>query len=311
MPTVTVFRGLPGSGKTTEAKKIQAERKRAVRLSRDDIRENMFGSDAGILGQDDENWITKHLVQTAEFSLKAGFDVIVDSTNLRPKYVRDWHRLALRHGARFEVIDLRSNVKVQHCIGNDAMRYGNGGRLVGREVIEDLAKKFINKSTDYDVAAEEARIKEAHATSAPQQYVPDTTKPKAWMVDIDGTLAIHEPHRSPYDTSLYHLDTLNEPVARVVSALAAEGNKIVYLSGRHQDFKQETADWLQANHLPDGELFMREHPTRPDNHEKLDLFWTYVAHRYNIIGAIDDRKRVVEAWRSIGLTVLQVAEGDF
>ncbi len=33
--------------------------------------------------------------------------------------------------------------------------------------------------------------------------------------------------------------------------------------------------------------------------------------RYTIKFVLDDRNQVVEFWRSLGLTVLQVAEGDF
>ena len=32
---------------------------------------------------------------------------------------------------------------------------------------------------------------------------------------------------------------------------------------------------------------------------------------YNVKFVLDDRNRVVEMWRSLGLTCLQVADGDF
>ena len=33
--------------------------------------------------------------------------------------------------------------------------------------------------------------------------------------------------------------------------------------------------------------------------------------KYNVHFVLDDRQQVVDMWRSLGLTVFQVAEGDF
>ncbi|WP_456064519.1 phosphatase domain-containing protein [Hamadaea tsunoensis] len=50
---------------------------------------------------------------------------------------------------------------------------------------------------------------------------------------------------------------------------------------------------------------------RNDALVKLDLFDKHIRHRYRVEYVLDDRDRVVNAWRSIGLTVFQVAEGSF
>lgn len=55
------------------------------------------------------------------------------------------------------------------------------------------------------------------------------------------------------------------------------------------------------------DLFMRE----ADYIVKAELFDKYVRHNYNVIGVLDDRTQVVNMWRSMGLTCLQVAPGDF
>ena len=44
---------------------------------------------------------------------------------------------------------------------------------------------------------------------------------------------------------------------------------------------------------------------------KHELFNKHVRHDYNVRGAFDDRNQVVEMWRAIGLTVFQVADGNF
>jgi hypothetical protein len=60
------------------------------------------------------------------------------------------------------------------------------------------------------------------------------------------------------------------------------------------------------------ELHMRPAgDVRNDAIVKLELFDQHVRDRYRVAYVLDDRDRVVRAWRSIGLTVLQVADGDF
>ena len=41
------------------------------------------------------------------------------------------------------------------------------------------------------------------------------------------------------------------------------------------------------------------------------LYRTHVEPRFNVKFVLDDRNRVVDMWRSLGLKCLQVAEGNF
>lgn len=50
---------------------------------------------------------------------------------------------------------------------------------------------------------------------------------------------------------------------------------------------------------------------RDDALVKYELFNKYVRDNYDVLGVFDDRNRVVDMWRRIGLTCYQVAEGDF
>jgi hypothetical protein len=50
---------------------------------------------------------------------------------------------------------------------------------------------------------------------------------------------------------------------------------------------------------------------RPDALVKQELFELHVRHRWRVVGVFDDRRQVVRMWRELGLTVFQVAEGDF
>jgi hypothetical protein len=64
--------------------------------------------------------------------------------------------------------------------------------------------------------------------------------------------------------------------------------------------------------LPYEGLFMRPAgDTRKDSIVKREIFDAEIAHRWRVIGVFDDRRQVVRMWRALGLTVFQVAEGDF
>ena len=139
------------------------------------------------------------------------------------------------------------------------------------------------------------------------------TLPLAWIVDVDGTLAIHC-FRSPYDWRLASTDTPNRPVVVAVQALAAhpDVSAIIAISGREERARQVTAKWLNDSGVPYDELLMRaDGDYRPDDVVKEEIFRRRIQHRYSVAGVIDDRDRVVQMWRRIGLVCFQVADGKF
>jgi hypothetical protein len=137
--------------------------------------------------------------------------------------------------------------------------------------------------------------------------------PVAWIVDIDGTLALNS-SRGPYDWRRAHTDEPNRPVVLAVQALAAHPNvaAIIAISGREERARGITADWLTAWGVPYNELLMRpDGDYRPDEVIKEEIYRQQLQHRFLIAAVIDDRDRVVRMWRRIGLVCFQVAEGDF
>jgi len=51
--------------------------------------------------------------------------------------------------------------------------------------------------------------------------------------------------------------------------------------------------------------------SRKDSIVKREIFEEHIKGKYRIQFVLDDRNQVVEMWRQLGLTCLQVAEGDF
>ena len=144
---------------------------------------------------------------------------------------------------------------------------------------------------------------------------------KTWIVDIDGTVAIMS-DRSPFDWKRVGEDLPNEPVIRVVLALLEAGDNVIFMSGRMEQSRLQTELWLGVQigqHYPVfctdpccSPLFMRaDDDYRADNIVKRELYETHVLGNYDVIGVIDDRASVVEMWRDMGFTCLDVAGHDF
>ncbi|MEV7008541.1 hypothetical protein [Streptosporangium sp. NPDC051022] len=134
-----------------------------------------------------------------------------------------------------------------------------------------------------------------------------------WLVDIDGTLALRG-DRGPYDWDRVGEDAPNPPVVTIVRALILAGHPVAYVSGRIERTRRQTERWLRTHvgHLEATEgVWLRPNgDRRPDTVWKVEVYRQHFAHR-EIAGVIEDRVGVVRMWRGLGLTVLQVAEGNF
>lgn len=133
-----ILSGIPGSGKSTWARKfIKTNSKEWVIVNRDSIRDML-----GIY------WIPKreNLVTIIEenmitAALSEGFNVIVDATNLNPKTIARWNELV----AKFDNVEIETKefkISLRKAIFRDWKRGLFGGRSVGKKVV----KRFYYKN---------------------------------------------------------------------------------------------------------------------------------------------------------------------
>ena len=126
MTRLLITRGLPASGKTTFARKLQPY---VVRVNRDDLRRMLHGR--RLFTQRAEAQVTHAQRAAVEALLRAHTDVIVDDTNLRAKTVREWAELAARCHATVEVHDF-TDVPLDEClhVGRHAVRNDDAGGIL-------------------------------------------------------------------------------------------------------------------------------------------------------------------------------------
>lgn len=297
MAQLVIMRGLPASGKTTMALRSYGQH---YYVSRDMMREQ-FGLTEYLGSPEQEAVITKMEEQQVRLALKAGFDVVVDDMNLRVKYVKRWLQIAAQCNASLVCEDL-TNVPLDECLAGNEAR----GLKVPQMLIESLHDRFV-KGQPYPMI-----LTQSEAFRPPYE-APGGDAPKAILIDIDGTLADHEGIRGPYDTSKYSLDRVVPQVRTVIYALTGMGYYPIFCSGRSDDFRAVTAAWIHSHtNLYDFGLLMRPSGDwREDSEVKYELFDRYVRETYNVLLVLDDRSRVIDMWREIGLTAFQVAPGDF
>jgi hypothetical protein len=148
------------------------------------------------------------------------------------------------------------------------------------------------------------------------------------ICDIDGTIAdcTHRLHHITGETkdwdAFYNACAGDAPIHKVIDILEAligsdHEVSVVFISGRRESCRKATAAWLDrvSDVLGSIEYWIHlraDGDRRPDHIVKRELFEALPDEmRADVMCVLEDRSAVVEMWRSIGLTCLQVAKGDF
>ncbi|QRE77363.1 hypothetical protein [Methylobacterium aquaticum] len=139
------------------------------------------------------------------------------------------------------------------------------------------------------------------------------------VFDLDGTLALTE-HRSHFlsrpgkdkDWRGFYAacdkDQPCHPIIRTLLALAATGAEVEIWSGRSDEVRDKTTEWLGAHglgHIPVRTRKQGDH--RPDTVLKAE--WLDEGRTPALV--FEDRTQMVQMYRDRGIVCCQVAPGDF
>ena len=139
------------------------------------------------------------------------------------------------------------------------------------------------------------------------------------VFDIDGTLADishrrHHVEKKPKDWDAFFrgmpMDKAIHAIVRLCNILYASGLRVLLCSGRTEEHRSETVQWLVENGVNYHELILRrDGDRRSDVVVKREMLTGL--DRSKILFVVEDRSGVVEMWRSEGLVCLQCAPGEF
>lgn len=282
--------GVSCSGKSTFAKEwvSKDDGTQRIEINRDVIRWELMEKDGITPCWKSWKWnrekeVTSIVNDLISFSALHGLDVIISDTNLNAERRGNMLKLLESYGY---VVELKEfPITLEEAWDRDASRV-NG---VGHSVIAtqyELWLNYIGRRT----------------------YVPDVTKPKAILVDIDGTLAHMNGKRGAFEWSKVEVDDVDEQVKFIVNLVGSRHTEhIIILSGRDGCCYDSTFKWLVDNYVQFDKLIMRTHnDMRDDRIVKSEIFWRDIADNYNIQFVIDDRPKVIRAWQEIGIKVFAV-----
>ena len=284
-----VTRGLPASGKSTWAIKYVQENGNTIRINNDSLSNMLFGEawvpeNYKIIDKSRMLLIEKHLADGKH-------DIIVDNTNLTEKNIVAYQKLADEHGYVLEIKDFR-HVPVETCIARNRARLN----AVPDKVIYEMYRTHVYKE--------------------PVPLPIDPTLPNAIIVDIDGTIAKMVTRGCYENTAEKYLE--DEPIEQVLNIVRRyiSDHTVIFLTGRQDSVREATEQWLeQKAGFKKGSyhLFMRTAGKRQiaDFVFKREVAQNEIIGKYNISFWIEDRIRNVEMARQLGITAIQVGEGNF
>lgn len=298
MVKALILQGLPASGKSTWAKEYCKKNKDWVRVNRDDLRE--MRGEYWLPKQEDliTAWERAFIAEAA----KLGKSIIVDSTNLNPKFLvglKDYLKsLDIEYSTKLFEVDL------EECIRRDSARERSVGELVIRRMWNDYFKPKVEAKPEAEY---------------------DPKKPRCFVFDLDGTLSLMKDKegnftRDPYSIDVEN-DAPNENIIMILDSLIYDRGeglsdvRFVFCSGRKESAREGSERWLRKHTAIQNpiELYMRpDNDFRKDSILKVEIYKNHILPKYNVIAVFDDRSQVVQALREeLGLTVLQVSEDNF
>ncbi len=145
----------------------------------------------------------------------------------------------------------------------------------------------------------------------------------AIVVDLDGTLFNHN-HRIDWAKSgewdEYHsripLDDVHADVDWFLQLLPSSV-QVIFCTGRNERWRSATIQSMKKTNviLPDAMLMRPDNDFTPDHELKPKLLEDHFGSKETVLQSVkfvlDDRDKVVEAWRNYGLPCWQVRPGQF
>lgn len=285
MPNLIVLVGAPASGKSTRANQLETQG--YVRVS-----------------QDDQGQEYKSVFANA---LKEQKNIVVDRMNFNKEQRGRFILPAKEAGYKIEI-------GIFHVPYAQSFRHGLARKdhptISSPVTLESALHTFYTRYEKPDKEEADAIYHIGHGVKT--DY--------ALVVDLDGTLC-DTTHRQSFGKEknwkeffgrMFH-DPVNYFVLNTIEAFRAQGTReIVFCSGRPEEYRATTEEWLKSHNIKYDHLFMRKKGDfRSDVIVKEIILDFELKTRYGNMIMLDDRNSVVEMWRRNGYPCLQVAEGDF
>lgn len=286
--------GISASGKSTWARQYCQANEGWVMIERDEVRQLIFRNRRPpneVFTWKAWNWkwedaVTDYVKDCVREAAEKGLNVILSDTHLSERARNASTKLCQDYG--YDVTYRFFPISYHEAVARDTARSLSVGPWVIAKQMDQYTKTHV-------------------ATVEKQEGLPSCV-----LIDIDGTVAKMK-GRSPFEWDKVGQDEPNEHVWAMVAGLISAGHFPVFLSGRDGVCYKETLMWIlkhMGRWMPECRYFdlrMRaEGDMRSDVIVKRELFDEHIRGEYNVHCVIDDRPKVCQMWRELGLEVVQV-----
>ena len=287
---IIVLQGPPASGKSTWARETAKAGTPYVIVSRDSIR-NARG-EYWIPNQED--YITDIEECGVNCAINRGLIPIIDATNLNPKTIEKWERIAKENNCDIEYKQFY--IPFKEALARDA----NRTQSVGKKVLKNFYTKYFYDEYVKEVGYDDRPILESN------------NLPNCVVIDLDGTLALHQ-NRLPYDWNKIPTDKCDPRMQKLIEQFNLQAIEIIFLTGRPETARLLTDKWLK-NNIPgiNYTLLMRSaQDFRSGDIVKAEIWKNEISSKYNTLCVFEDSNKCVDMWRELGVLTCQVANGDY
>lgn len=134
MLNVIITIGIPASGKSSKVSEFLKENKNYIKVSRDDFRYMLRNQ--SITEPKIERMISKLLMISMKMAIKNNYNIIVDNTHLKEKYIKEIIKIISEYATiEYWVF----NIPLDVCIIRDSLRE----KYVGEDVINKMYKDYL------------------------------------------------------------------------------------------------------------------------------------------------------------------------
>lgn len=140
-----------------------------------------------------------------------------------------------------------------------------------------------------------------------------------FVFDLDGTICDVRHRRQYVATKPRNWDAWNKglvndvpnPAMKIVyqALRSSYETDLIIVSGRSDDYENQTVNWLTDNEIFFDKLYMRKYKDHRDDSVVKGEIADEILKTHNILGVFDDRQRVVNMWIERGIWVFDVGQG--
>ncbi|NJO62640.1 MAG: AAA family ATPase [Richelia sp. RM2_1_2] len=278
--------GIPASGKSTWATEYVRKNPNYVRLNRDSYRYML--KDQGFTEAKIEKLITDMFYTGIDMALAAKLSLVIDNTNTKQSVINE---LVEYVQYRADVRYMLFPISLEEAISRDLAR----PKPVGEEVIKKMYDSYEILMDSFNL------VNQTQKKYIYKEPITNDLLPHVTIFDLDGTLAHANSKRGYFEWDKVDRDDLDLKIYGMYKRHRASGDRIIIITGRSEESRKPTEEWLDFYDIKHDGLFMRpKDEFKKDTVIKRQIYLEHINDKFNVDVIYEDRQSVCKNVEIIG-----------